>query len=73
MQTDLNFLGQGSTYVTCNYCEKAIHRSSITRHVKTQHTSEQRVQCQHCDGVYKNLDSLGKHQRDVHGIYQNKQ
>ena len=61
-------------FVSCEYCEKSIHRSSLTRHVKTQHTErESKVQCQHCSGVYKSMDSLGKHMRDVHGIYQSKQ
>ena len=72
----LSFLflgGLGTIFVACEYCEKSIHRSSLSRHIKTQHTGEAKVQCQHCNGVYKNMDSLGKHQREVHGIYQSKQ
>ena len=60
-------------FVACGYCEKSIHRSSLTRHVKTQHTAEAKVQCQHCTGVYKNMDSLGKHQREVTTVLNNPQ
>merc|ERR1712080_438592 len=61
---------QGSTHVTCPHCDKSVHRASINRHIKTQHQNQESFQCDHCNGVYKNVDSLKFHLRSSHGIYQ---
>ena len=66
-----NILGLNS-HIECPHCEKYIHKASINRHIKTQHGNEQNVQCQYCQGYYKNMDSLKYHLRQKHGVYQNK-
>jgi len=79
---DTNMIGTGSgqetggagshSHIQCPHCDKSIHKASINRHIKTQHRSEANVQCQHCHGYYKNMDSLKYHLRQKHGVYQSK-
>ena len=69
--TELFLLGRtAGTHLTCPHCEKSVHKASINRHIKTQHQNQESVACEHCNGVYKNIDSLKFHLRSAHGIYQ---
>ena len=60
-------------YSQCVHCEKWIHKHSMTRHIKNIHLAAHLVlQCEHCDSLLKNTDSLNKHMRDLHGIFKTK-
>lgn len=59
-------------YQSCGVCNKLIHKHSLARHMKSIHSGDQTVQCEYCDAILKNLDTLQGHHRKQHGIYKSK-
>ena len=51
--------------IPCEYCEKYFHKDSINRHMKNIHGPSQAWQCQFCNKILKNNDSLKDHQSRV--------
>ena len=51
--------------IQCEYCEKYFHKDSINRHMKNLHGPSQAWQCQFCNKILKNNDSLKDHQSRV--------
>jgi hypothetical protein len=57
-------------YSSCPHCLKRIHKHSLARHIKNVHASiTMLLECELCDSLLKNIDSLKKHMRDQHGIF----
>ena len=61
-----------SSKVQCQFCEKWIHKGTITRHVKHQHQLTSSVGCPYCNSQYKNEASLSNHLRIKHNVFSNK-
>ena len=55
--------------VQCQYCEKWIHKGTITRHIRHQHQQGFTVSCQYCSSQYKNEASLSNHLRIKHNVF----
>ncbi|XP_023329065.1 protein tramtrack, beta isoform isoform X9 [Eurytemora carolleeae] len=75
--TEQNFMvagqdGSSDKYQSCGVCNKLIHKHSLARHMKSIHSGDQTVQCEYCDAILKNLDTLQGHHRKQHGIYKSK-
>jgi len=51
--------------IACEYCNKYFHKDSINRHMKNIHGPSQAWQCQFCEKIFKNNDSLKDHQNRV--------
>jgi len=64
--------GSDCSKVQCQYCEKWIHKGTITRHVKHQHQLTSSVGCPYCNSQYKNEASLSNHLRIKHCVFSNK-
>merc|ERR1712179_487042 len=62
-------VGTDGSKVQCQYCEKWIHKGTITRHVKHQHQETSSVACPYCNSLYKNQASLSNHLRIKHCFY----
>jgi len=58
-----------SSKIQCEYCEKWIHKVTITRHIKHQHMQNSSVVCTYCNSQHKNEASLSNHLRIKHSLF----
>merc|ERR1712241_1320011 len=56
----------------CPYCERTMHQRSLQRHILTQHTETDPIQCELCDEVFRHQGNLKDHIRRKHKIFKNK-
>ena len=55
--------------VLCLKCNKTLaHMGSAMRHFRSSHQQNQRVRCQICHKVFKNLNSKNTHVMRIHGV-----
>lgn len=67
------WIADGGSRLQCAHCEKWIHASSMTRHIRNQHqTLDTTSACSYCSAVYKNQAVLSNHLRLKHNIFSNK-
>jgi len=59
----------GTVYRQCPFCHKKITGNHLKRHIRTQHTSMERVKCQHCNKYLKNQYSLETHITNYHKLW----
>jgi len=61
---------QDANKVQCDICFKVIHKHTLNRHKKYQHGNSTPVQCNICEKIFKNEQTLKGHLRQSHNIYQ---
>ena len=58
--------------IPCPYCERTMHQRSLQRHIQTQHTETNPIQCELCSEVFRHQGNLKDHIRRKHKIYKTK-
>lgn len=65
-----HMISSDANKLQCSVCFKFIHKNTISRHMKDQHSGAPPAQCDHCSKICKNQSSLKEHMRASHKIYQ---
>ncbi|KAJ8866604.1 hypothetical protein PR048_032464 [Dryococelus australis] len=59
-------LPAGWDYCRCPYCGKALHRSSLSVHVRDQHRPSTAICCKLCHRMFRTKNSLKVHRSLYH-------